>query len=148
MNQPRNRLSGYTPPPPPPTQAAKQPVFRPESATPGLPADKWQRRRKAPQRETRVGISPLELLGRRAIGGDEQGEAFVEELTHCLARRVEERRRRLLHPLGTGPRMLGQNLRHAERVGSRPLPSRGGPLFDFQAPLRDPAEREGCQPPG
>jgi hypothetical protein len=71
-----------------------------------------------------VWVSSLELLGGRAVGGDEKGKAFVEGLTYRLARGVEERGWRLLHPVGTGPGVLGQDLRRAERVGSCPLPGR------------------------
>src|SRR3954471_16076745 len=60
----------------------------------GLPAHERQRRREAPSREPRVGISSLELVGGRAVGGDEEGEALVEDLAHRLARRMEERGRR------------------------------------------------------
>ena len=83
------------------------PVLQAETAAPGLPAHERQRRREAPAREARVRISSLELVGGRAVGGDEEGEAFVEDLAHRLARRVEERGRRLLHPLGTGPGRKG-----------------------------------------
>ena len=52
-------------------------------------------------------------------------------MAHGLARRVEERGGRFLQPLGTARRVLGQDRRRTERLGSRPLPGRGGVLFDF-----------------
>jgi WD40 repeat protein len=54
------------------------------------------------------------LPGRRAVGGDEEGESVIEDLAHRLARRVQEWGRRLLHPFGTGPGVLAEDLRRAE----------------------------------
>jgi hypothetical protein len=61
-----------------------------------LPADERQRWREAPDREMRIGISPLPFLGGRAVGGDEPGEALVEVVADGLAGRLEGRGRRLL----------------------------------------------------
>ena len=85
----------------------------------------------------RVGVSPLQLLGGRAVGGYEPGEALVEVVAHDLAGGVEERGRRLFDPLGTAHGILGQDRRDAERLGSRPLARRGGVLLDLHGHVRD-----------
>jgi hypothetical protein len=123
MNWPPNRSSRYTSPLHL-HSGGRITGLQAKTAAPGLPVHERQRRREAAQREGRMRVSLFELLGGRAVGGDEEGEAFVEDLTHGLARRVEERGWRPLHPLGTGPGVLGQDLRHSERGG---LPSASGP---------------------
>jgi hypothetical protein len=84
-----------------------------------------------------VQVSSLELLGRRAVGGHEPGEAFVEVVAHGLARRVEERGRRLLQPFGAVRRVLSQDRPDSERLGTRPLPGCGGVLFDLSGHVGD-----------
>lgn len=127
----RQNASSDTPPPLRPHSGDRATSLQAKPAARGLSAYERQRRWEAAQREARVGISPLELVSGRAVGGDKKGEALVEDLTHGLARGVEERGRRPLHPLGTRPGMLSQDLRRAERVGSRLPPGRGGFLLDL-----------------
>ena len=50
---------------------------------------------------------------------------------------MEERGRRLLHPLGTAPGILSQDLRRAEWLGSRSPPGRGGFLLDLLDQIPD-----------
>ena len=102
-----------------------------------LPADERQRWWEAPDREMWIGITPLQFLRGRAVGGHEPGEALVEVVADGLAGRVEERGRRLFDPLGTARGILRQDRRDAERLGSRPLPRRGGVCFDLRRQGRD-----------
>ena len=99
-----------------------------------LPAYERQGWREAPSGEMRVGISSLEFLGRRAVGRNEPGETLIEIMAHGLARRVKERGRRFLQPLGTAFGVLREDGRGTEGLDACPPPCRGGVLLDLLAP--------------
>jgi hypothetical protein len=69
---------------PPPYRRLTTNSSDPEPSPQRLPAHERQRWREAPQREAGIGVSPLELVGGRAVGGDEESEALVEDLAHRL----------------------------------------------------------------
>jgi hypothetical protein len=101
---------------------------------PRLSRHERQRRREAPDRESRREVSCPQLVRRSAVGSDELGVEAVEEPPSRLGRGMDERGRRLLDPLRTGVGILGQDRLPAERLGSRSLPRRGVVLDGLHQP--------------